>query len=1000
MAFYKLLKALAVVTILTCSVSVYSQPFQVSSSRIDTKDLLQNVSSTQEGFYWYSNSSGLYRFDGSNIKHFPVVDKSSSVLHDQFVSSDLFEDEDGVFWFTTYEAIHSFQPLTNIFKTYNAPQFDENGKGYYIAFHFDEIRQDLILKIGKSIYAYNVESQLFRLLLKESVGNSYHLLIQEDGVQVFGAPWWNADGMEYFYYQEGGVHEYRKIDLPIMVKSIASYNSDSLYLATPEGLYLLTRPLDPIRKRLTLKISGVARHTTLEPVTSNVFVSIDPSGVYQYSPTQDTVTGHWSKTNGLMGNDPRYLLPDGKGNIFINHTSKGSDILTVSLGGIDFTPHVHVSPIVDIAGLEGGKVMWLSEDGEIFIKDHSRSKYSISQQTSGNLIHNGQIEVTPTGELWVHSKFGLTQISPSGLIMNHQPLPSSIYRDVLTLDNQMHLVLSESGILSVQEDSLRLVSSISSDSDDYFTVLSRLSDSSFFANYRRNQIWLIDHMSGEISVKARIHVPGETQTALLSNDTLYAGTSAGLLTIVDTNIISTFNPTSTTGNLWINALHQDAQNRLWLGTEQGLFCYYPNTGEHLYFSEADGIPDDWFIRANVIANDSTFTMATKTGLVTVDTRIADEKLSDNKTYLSDIWVNGIRDTDHSLYAPQPLDLDFQHNAVSFLPGMIELSSSSLSGFRYRLLGLEDAYTYSKAGEVIRYPSIPPGSYTFEFVGVDKNGRNTKPFMLPVKISPPFYQTWWFWALCGTVFIGLFYSLNRRAIQKETARQQAIQKEEARKAEEKLARHQAVVSEQRRIMMELHDDLGGTLGTLFYTLDGYLLDKESGLPVAPDLELLKNTSSDAMKQLREVMKNNVARELPLPIFVRTLTEQARAVTQASKLTWKLERDDVFPETKLSGRQVHNALLIVKEALQNIRKHAKAASFTLKLQLEGETSETFSIKLTDDGIGLKESNDDQRTDGTGNGLLNMQRRAEDLGGTLTVEHPTSGGTSLQLRFPLEE
>ncbi|MFK8161025.1 MAG: sensor histidine kinase, partial [Lewinella sp.] len=313
---------------------------------------------------------------------------------------------------------------------------------------------------------------------------------------------------------------------------------------------------------------------------------------------------------------------------------------------------------------------------------------------------------------------------------------------------------------------------------------------------------------------------------------------------------------------------------------------------------------------------------------------------------------------------------------------------------------EEAYTYSKAGEVVRYPSIPPGDYTFEFVGVDKNGRNTEPFTLPVSISPPFYQTWWFWTLCGTAFIGLFYTLNRRAIQKETIRQQAIQKEEARKADEKLARHQAVVSEQRRIMMELHDDLGGTLGSLFYTLDGYLLDQESGFPVTPDLELLKNTSSDAMKQLREVMKNNVARELPLPIFVRTLTEQARAVAQASKLTWKLERDDVFPEIKLSGRQVHNALLIAKEALQNIRKHAKATSFVLRVQLEGEASETMSIQLTDDGVGMKENNDDQRTDGTGNGLINMRRRAEDLGGILIVEHPSEGGTSLQLRFPLEE
>lgn len=501
-------------------------------------------------------------------------------------------------------------------------------------------------------------------------------------------------------------------------------------------------------------------------------------------------------------------------------------------------------------------------------------------------------------------------------------------------------------------------------------------------------------------VQAKHPLPGEMRNAVAINDDIFVGTTAGLLLLTNGELSAAFNPISTNGSLWINTVHADAKGRIWMGTRQGLFCHTPGTDDHLYFGEADGLTDDWFIQANVISDSTTFTMATKTGLVTVDTRLADAKASGNKIYLSDIWINGIRKTDHSLYDPQPLDLDYRHNAVSFQPGMIELSSSALSGFRYKMEGLEEDYTYSKAGEVVRYPSLPPGDFTFTFVGVDKNGRNTESFSLPISISPPFYQTWWFWTLCVTALLNLFYYLNRRAVQRETARQEALRREEARRSAETLARHRAVVSEQRRIMMELHDDLGGTLGSLFYTLDGYLLDQVSGLPVQPDFEQLKTTSGDAMKKLREVMKNNVSREMALPVFVRTLTEQARALATGNRLDWELEKDPQFPDLQLSSQQVHNALLIVKEALQNIRKHARATSFTLSIHLEDGPDNALSIVLTDNGVGLGEVPADHREDGTGNGLQNMHRRAEDLDGTLNIiTRPTTGGTRLSLSFPLK-
>jgi len=977
----------------------FGQSNQIKRLDISPNDLAWHFTLLSDGFYWYGNSSGLYRFDGQQASRLIIKDYNSTIEHDQYVASKIYPDTAGSYWFTTYQALHSLNPLTGKFQTFRIEFNDIEVDVNYMAFHFDEERQEILLRADTSIFAFDTHRHNYRLLKAKTTGNSFHSLAEENSTLFFAAPWWNADGIESFRYTKGAITDFRKINIPIMVKSIVAYTVDSLILATPDGLQLLTAPLSGNKQKLELSLSGTSFHVAKDAKDGSIYVSMGSKGVFKYRPSSNSVTGHWSQEVGLSGKEALNLAPDGKGNVFISYLTGGVDVILAKGARISYAPLDDNSTISDIAPLKNGSIFCLSNDGRQYLKNSFEEIVSRVGKEKSTGIIKGIIGISSNGNICVHGESKLATLSSTGTILKKQKTENSIYRGVIVFSDGEKLMLSNKGILSVKKDSLPNFLSIAPHGpNDYFSYLIKLSDDRFLASYRQVALWDFKRTEKGWEIVDKTPIPGETQTAVLYDNELFLGTSAGLFLLDQDSLSSAFNPTTTIGNLWVNALHTDNKGRLWLGTEQGLFCYYPKTGDHLYFSQADGIPDDWFIRANVIADGDSFTMATKTGLVTIDTRLADEMTSNNKIYLSDIWINGIRKTDHSLYDPQPLDLDYQHNSVSFLPGMIELSSSLLSGFRYRLRGLEEEFTHSKAGEVVRYPSIPPGSYSFEFVGVDKNGRTTKPIILPVTISPPFYQTWWFWVLCGAGLATSIYLFNRRAVEKEITRQQAIQKEEARKADEKLARHQAVVTEQRRIMRELHDDLGGTLGSLFYTLDGYLLDKESGLPVSPDLELLKNTSSDAMKKLQKVMKNNAVKDVPLPIFIRTLMEQARATARSYQLEWKVEKDDFFPEVLLKGQQVHNALLIVKEALQNIRKHAEATSFTLGLQLEGEASDTLSITLKDNGVGLKERPTAPRSDGSGNGLQNMQRRAEDLDGTLTLSTPPEGGTILQLRFPL--
>src|SRR5690606_16421248 len=79
---------------------------------------------------------------------------------------------------------------------------------------------------------------------------------------------------------------------------------------------------------------------------------------------------------------------------------------------------------------------------------------------------------------------------------------------------------------------------------------------------------------------------------------------------------------------------------------------------------------------------------------------------------------------------------------------------------------------------------------------------------------------------------------------------------------------------------------------------------------------------------------------------------------------------------------NTFLIVKESLHNIVKHSEATEVDFSLQL---SAGRFSIYIKDNGKGLKSG-----ISGSGNGLENMRKRTEEVGGKFGMEAHADGGT----------
>ena len=82
-------------------------------------------------------------------------------------------------------------------------------------------------------------------------------------------------------------------------------------------------------------------------------------------------------------------------------------------------------------------------------------------------------------------------------------------------------------------------------------------------------------------------------------------------------------------------------------------------------------------------------------------------------------------------------------------------------------------------------------------------------------------------------------------------------------------------------------------------------------------------------------------------------------------------------------------IAQEAITNVSRHAHAETCRVRVSIDEAVLE---LEIADDGLGMP----GDRTVGVG--LSSMRERAEELGGTLTVEPGREGGTLVLARLPL--
>lgn len=204
-------------------------------------------------------------------------------------------------------------------------------------------------------------------------------------------------------------------------------------------------------------------------------------------------------------------------------------------------------------------------------------------------------------------------------------------------------------------------------------------------------------------------------------------------------------------------------------------------------------------------------------------------------------------------------------------------------------------------------------------------------------------------------------------------------------------------ERKRIARELHDELGQSLTGLALLSERMELiistdPDQARVQLSETRELIGKTTQQ-MYELILALRPSVLDDLGLAAALRSLAKQVLSTDQFKFRLDAAQLTDRLPPS------VEIALYrIFQEALSNVVKHSQADQVVITLaqrdgHFEGEISDNgqgFDLQSIDLGAGSHR----------GLGLLGIQERASQCGGTIEIKSQIREGTRIFIRIPLEQ
>lgn len=463
----------------------------------------------------------------------------------------------------------------------------------------------------------------------------------------------------------------------------------------------------------------------------------------------------------------------------------------------------------------------------------------------------------------------------------------------------------------------------------------------------------------------------------------------------------------------VSQLLDDGRGWLWIGSQQGVFRVHKTELKLLArgrqrgvnctaYGRYDGLPSlecsGGYQPAAWRTSDGTLLFATLKGVASIRPGeftvnqlpppvSIEEVLLDGRPSRPQELVPSVTQPPGERYAPIEVppgkrQIEFRYTALSFV-------SPDRVRFRYQLEGVDrDWIEAGSARRSVTYSFVRPGEYRFRIAACNNDGIwNNDGAGVLLRVQPFFYQTWWFYGALGFAGIGAVAAVVRRVVVRDM-----------RLKLERLERQRAVERDRARIAKDIHDDLGA--GLTHITLLTELARRSPAAETPTHLTHITDTARELTRAMDETVWAINPGNDSLEGLMTYATKFAQEYLNVAGIRCRLDLPAQLPPCMLEAEARHNLYLAIKEALNNVVKHAHATEVWIRVAVrKGECS----VVIEDNGRGLGDPAGRTETPSadrisSGHGLGNLEKRLAACGGRCAVTSEQGRGTRIELTLRL--
>jgi ligand-binding sensor domain-containing protein/signal transduction histidine kinase len=917
---------------------------------------------TNDGYVWIATEEGLARFDGIS---FTVFDKR---VTEQLRSNDiraLAEDRQGALWIGTADGlVRLFEGKFTLFTT------QEGLPGNTIQSLYQG--PDDHLWIATSSGLTRLKDGVFTTFITQPAlptSSVQSIFEDKEGTLWIGT----AYGLSRF--KDGKLLNYA---LPAgsannSVVSISQDGQGRLWFGTLNGLACFDQ-------------GGFRTYTTRDGLPSNRIISLIPdrsgslwvgtaNGLSRFANNQFS---GFKPGGGLAGNIILSIFEDREGSLWIGTESGGLNLLKDK----KFTTYTSrdglASDLVKTIYEDQQGGIWIGTNGGglSHFKDGKFTTYTTKDGLASNVVL--ALCVDNQGSLWVGTPDGLTRFN-SGRFTTYtfaDGLANDFVRSIFA-DRQGNIwVGTRSGLTRFRDEVFRVYTTLDGLPNDLVGPIHEDANGSLWIGTLGGLSRFKDERF--TTYTTRDGLSSDVVTSLYEDDekTLWIGTHGGGLNRLKDGKFVAFTTREGLPDDVVYRVLEDQQGNLWLGCSKGIFRFSKKELDDFAGGKGNSLPFVAYGTADGMITrecsggghpaawkgvDGKLWFSTIKGVAMIDPQRI--KINERPP---PVVINQMRIDDESIIPDRRIELppgktrfDFYYTALSFI-------APEKVSFKYRLEGFDSDWVDPGTRRVAYYTNLPPGNYTFRVIARNNDGIwNDTGAVFDLRLRPYFYQTYWFYALVLLSLAVLVWQAYRFRL---------------RQMESQFA---AVLNERNRIAREIHDNLAQELLGISVQLEVVARTMPSGADLASShLNRVRMLVRRGIAEARRYVWDLRSQALDHNDLPAALSDTARRLTVDTEVQAQVEVNGAF--RPLSELVEGNLLRIGQEAINNAVKHAQAQRILINLKFDAGR---VQLSVRDNGRGFDQQS--KGWPGAGHfGLTSMSERAEQIGGTLSIQSNGSG------------